>query len=178
GLVLGLDQHQAAAGLALGVEHRSPQAHVRGEPVHVFAVRWASGSADRLGFAVAAVQAIDHVEIHHASASSVGRGVVSPPLGGCTAACRYGWKSLPCVRAARRSCASRIACHTVCAVAGSEMSATPSGRSASTTAPAIAGGKPIVPVSAPPLTPSGLVPVGTGRKASLKRGKSCACGIA
>src|ERR1700722_13025608 len=54
-----------------------------------------------------------------------------------------------------------IASHTLAGVAGMSISATPSGRSASSRALITVGGAPIVPDSPMPLTPSGLVRHGT-----------------
>src|SRR3990167_4011019 len=129
----------------MGVQHRAAQAHAGAEAVHVGAVGGAHGLADGGGLAVGAVQSVDHVQVH----------------------CVFST-----VRAAR---AAWMACHTTSGVAGVSMSVMPRGLRASRMAVTIAGGRPTVPVSAPPLTPRGLVRVGTGCMASLKRGKSPAC---
>src|SRR2546425_2291824 len=49
-----------------------------------------------------------------------------------------------------------IACHTRCGVAGISRSVTPSGASASSSAPTTAAGAAIAPASPQPLAPSGL----------------------
>src|SRR5260370_13716023 len=60
------------------------------------------------------------------------------------------------------SCAARIARQTFSGVAGMSIWAMPSGLSASTTALLMAARAPTLPASPAPLTPKGLVLVGTG----------------
>src|SRR5262249_6547321 len=72
----------------------------------------------------------------------------------------------------------RSARHTVSAVIGRLMSRTPRCHSASITALPIAAGAPIVPLSLPPLTPSGLLGAGVAMNAVWKNGRSAARGMA
>ena len=63
-------------------------------------------------------------------------------------------------------------------VAGISMCVTPNSVKASTTALTTAGSAPTQPASPAPLTPSGLVLVGTGLLSTCMAQKSCACGMA
>ena len=65
--------------------------------------------------------------------------------------------------------ASRSARQTVSAVIGKVISRTPRCHSASITALPIAAGAPMVPLSLPPLTPSGLLGAGVAMKAGVER---------
>ena len=70
-----------------------------------------------------------------------------------------------------------MARHTVSGVAGMSMAATPSGLRASTIAFISAGMAPTQPASPAPLTPSGLVGVGTSLISISKLGRLSARGI-
>jgi hypothetical protein len=61
-------------------------------------------------------------------------------------------------------------------VHGIATSATPNGRSASTTALTTAGVEAIVPASPTPLTPSGLLVAGVSVRSVVKSGRSAALG--
>src|SRR5688572_25118666 len=73
--------------------------------------------------------------------------------------------------------ASWIARHTFSGVAGIEMSVTPTGASASTTALITAGGTPIAPTSPTPLMPSGLWVHAVTWLPTLNIGRSAARGM-
>jgi len=76
------------------------------------------------------------------------------------------------------SCAVFSARQTVSALIGKAISRTPRCHSASITALPIAAGAPMVPLSLPPLTPSGLLGAGVAMKPVWNAGKSAARGMA
>ena len=89
--------------------------------------------------------------------------------------CQLTRDMLSCATIVLTTCSSRVlrsARHTVSGVIGKVMSRTPRCHSASITALPIAAGAPIVPLSLPPLTPSGLLGAGVAMKAVWNDGRS------